>query len=160
PSPVVPRANVLTAEPWKGVSLAPLAPAELDQLLNAELRQDRITAAARTSDEVFLRRVTLDLTGRLPAASDVLSFAADRAPDKRAKEIDTLLDTRASARPWARFWRDVVTAKYPDRRQLVIVAAFERWLEDQFRANKPWDEIARAMLTAEGGVQIGNPDDK
>jgi hypothetical protein len=142
------------------VSLAPLAPAELDQLLNAELRQDKITAAARTSDEAFLRRVTLDLTGRLPSASDMLSFAADRDPDKRAKVIDKLLDSDAYARHWARFWRDVVTSKYTDRRQLAIVPAFERWLEDQFRANKPWNEIARAMLTADGGVQIGNPDDK
>src|SRR5690242_4473254 len=55
PSPVVPRSNVLTAEPWQNASFAPLTPAELDRLVTAEQREDKIKPAARTSDEAFLR---------------------------------------------------------------------------------------------------------
>src|SRR5579871_3149173 len=59
PSPVAPRSNVLTADPWDGVSADPLQPGELDRLIDAELRKDGIKPAPRISDEQFLRRVTL-----------------------------------------------------------------------------------------------------
>src|SRR5438067_1147390 len=71
PSPIAPRSNVLTAEPWKGVTIAPLSPAELDKLVAAELHSDNIKPAARTTDEAFLRRVSLDLTGKLPSPQEL-----------------------------------------------------------------------------------------
>src|SRR5690348_3479625 len=80
PSPIVPRSNVLTDAPWKGVPITPLSSADLDALVAAELREDKIKPAPTTTDEQFLRRVTLDLTGRLPSPQDVAAFAADRDP--------------------------------------------------------------------------------
>src|SRR5439155_1902323 len=97
PSPVVPRSNVLTPEPWKGASFEPLTPAELDRLVAAELQADKATPAPRTTDEAFLRRVTLDLAGTLPTPQDVQAFVADGDPAKRAKVIDKLLAGDASA---------------------------------------------------------------
>ncbi|HEY1377760.1 MAG TPA: DUF1549 domain-containing protein [Gemmataceae bacterium] len=155
PSPIVPRSNVLTAEAWNGVPIMPLSSAELDKLIAAELRDDGIKPAARTSDEAFLRRVSLDLTGRLPGTQELAEFLADRDPAKRSKAIDKLLAGDAFARHWARYWRDVVSAKYTDRRQLAMVPEFEKWLVEQFRDNKSWGDIAWAMLTAEGGLPIG-----
>src|SRR5207302_1643076 len=64
PSPIAPRSNVLTPEPWKGVPIAPLSAAELDKLIAGELREDHLKPAPRTTDEAFLRRVNLDITGR------------------------------------------------------------------------------------------------
>src|SRR4051794_14577901 len=75
PSPIVPRSNQLTAEPWNGVSITPLAPAELDKLLAAELWQDHIQPAAIVNDEGFIRRVSLDLTGRMPTLREISDFA-------------------------------------------------------------------------------------
>src|SRR6266478_5761605 len=82
PSPIVPRSNVLTAEPWKGVPIEPLSSADLDKLVAAELREDHIKPAARTSDEAFLRRVSLDLTGKLPTPTELTEFVHDRDPAK------------------------------------------------------------------------------
>src|SRR5205814_117253 len=134
--------------------------AELDRLVTAELRQDKIQPTARISDEAFLRRVTLDLTGKLPPAADIGAFVTDRDPDKRSKVIDKLLASDAYAKHWAKYWRDVVSAEYTDRRATAIVPAFERWLIEEFQANRPWNEIARDMLTAEGSVQLGTAESK
>jgi hypothetical protein len=155
PTPIVPRSNVLTAEPWKGVPIAPLSAADLDKLMSAELREDHIKPAARTSDEAFLRRVSLDLTGKLPSPSELTEFVRDKEPAKQSKVIDKLLASDAYARHSATYWRDVVSAKYTDRRQLALVPEFEKWLEKEFRDNKSWRDMTRAMLTAEGGIQIG-----
>jgi Protein of unknown function (DUF1549)/Protein of unknown function (DUF1553) len=155
PSPIVPRSNVLTAEPWKGVPIAALTAADLDKLVAAELRTDHIQPAARTTDEAFLRRVTLDLTGKLPTPSELAEFVRDKDPSKRAKVIDKLLASDAYAHHWADFWRDVMTARFTDRRQLALVPEFEKWLLKEFRENKSWRDMTRAMLTAEGSVPIG-----
>jgi hypothetical protein len=154
PRPIAPRSNVLTTEPWDGVPIAPLSPAELDGLVAAELREDRLQPAARTTDEQFLRRVSLDLAGHLPTPQELAGFLADRDPAKRSKVIDKLLASDAYAGHRAKYWRDVVSSKYTDRRQVGMVPAFEKWLTDQFKANKSWGDTAWAMLTAEGFVQI------
>src|SRR5205807_3839056 len=62
------------------------------------------------------------------------------------------------ARHWAKYWRDVVAARYTDRRAQALVPSFELWLVEQFKANKPWDATVRAILSAEGGIKIGEPD--
>jgi hypothetical protein len=155
PRPIVPKSNLLTPEPWNGVPIAPLSSAELDKLLTTELRQDRIKPAARIGDEAFLRRVSLDLTGKLPTPAEITEFAHDRDPANRSKIIDKLLASDAYSRHWATFWRDVIAAKYTDRRQLVMLPELEKWLATEFRENKSWRDITRAMLTAEGSVQLG-----
>jgi hypothetical protein len=154
-TPITPRSNVLTGEPWTGVPIAKLSPAELDKLLSAELREDHIKPAARTTDEAFLRRVSLDLTGRLPSPQEIADFVRDHDPAKRARLIDKLLAGDAYARHWAQYWRDVITSKYTDRRQLAMVPEFEKWLTTAFGENRSWRTITREMLTAEGGVAIG-----
>lgn len=152
--PIVPRSNVLTDEPWRGIAIAPLSSGELDELVASELRADKIAPAEKTSDEVFLRRVTLDLTGKLPTAAEIGAFVQDRDPTKRSKVIDKLLDSEAYSKHWAKYWRDVVSSSYTDRRQLGLVPELERWLVSQFQANTSWRDMTRSMLTAEGAVQI------
>jgi hypothetical protein len=159
PGPIVPRSNILSAEPWRGVPIAPLSPAELDKLVAAQLREDNIKPAARTTDEAFLRRVTLDLTGKLPSPTELTDFVTDCDPTKRSRVIDKLLASDAYASHSAKYWRDVITAKYTDRRAMGMVPAFEKWLTEQFKANKSWGDIAWSMLTAEGSVPYGGPND-
>ena len=84
-------------------------------MLAAELREDHISPAPRTNDEAFLRRVSLDLTGRLPSPQELTDFVQDRSADKRSKVIDKLLASDAYASHWAKYWRDVISAKYTDR---------------------------------------------
>src|SRR6185312_9796652 len=86
---------------WLKFSTAPLAPGEIDRLVAAELEKAGVTPAPRTTDEQFIRRVYLDLTGRLPVPADVTEFLADPAADKRARLIDRLLAGEDYARHWA-----------------------------------------------------------
>src|SRR5262245_62184993 len=66
-----------------------------------------------SDDTTFLRRVSLDLTGKLPEPDALRRFAADSAADKRARVIDELLKSDAYAVNWGRYWRDAVTYHTP-----------------------------------------------
>lgn len=153
-----PRSALLTAESWQKAPLTPLKPGELDALVAKELEENKIKPAPRTSDEQFIRRVTLDLTGELPLPADVTEFVADKDPSKRAKLIDRLLDSDEYARHWARYWRSVVSAHLTDFRGLIGARAYEEWMVKQLKKNVSWGEIARAMIAADGSVRFDQPD--
>jgi hypothetical protein len=116
----------------------------------------RVDAAFRQSlapavdDATFLRRVTLDLIGKLPAPEEVLRFAADPSPTKRPRRIDELLKSEAYAVNWARYWRDVVTYHTPASGNYLRWKLFDGWWADQLRRNRPWDQIVTALVTASG----------
>jgi hypothetical protein len=113
----------------------------------------KVTPAPRTTDEQFLRRVRLDLTGELPTPEEVAQFVADNDPHKRARLIDRLLAGDAYTRHWARYWRDAILSRATAQQAFLRIGrelAFEPWLYEQFRANRNWAEITRALITAEG----------
>jgi hypothetical protein len=101
-------------------------------------------------DDAFLRRVSLDLTGKLPEPDALRRFAADPAPDKRAKVIDALLATEAYAVNWGRYWRDTVTYHTPASANYLRWKLFDEWWTDQLRRNRPWNEVVTALVTASG----------
>ncbi len=157
-SPAAPPAKTktipLTSEAWRNAPVSPVTSEEIDRLVNKELQQNGVKPAALTTDEQFIRRVTLDLTGELPVPADVTEFAADKDPRKRARLIDKLLASEEFAQHWARYWRDVFTSRLTDFRSRALARAFEPWLKEQFQTNKNWGEITRALLTAEGGCRF------
>jgi hypothetical protein len=154
-SPDRPSARAaLTSDAWQNAPLSVARPDEIDRLIAHELQANNITPAPLTTDEQFVRRVTLDLTGHLPVPADVTEFVADRDPNKRAKLIDKLLDSDEYAQHWAEYWRDVVGARIADPRARLLIRPFELWMTDELKNNRGWDNIVRAMLTAEGGCQI------
>jgi hypothetical protein len=137
-------------EAWKTAPKQPLTPEELDQLLDRALKADKIAPSPRTTDEQFIRRVTIDLTGKLPVPADVEEFAASGDPQKRAKLIDKLLASDDFARHWARYWHDVIISRATDMRVRRTDGALEEWLTEKFKANKSWANIARDMIMAQG----------
>jgi hypothetical protein len=151
-----PTSVVLTDDDWSRVPRVAVTPARIDELFDAALATSTpgIQPAPLTTDEQFLRRVFLDLTGTLPTPAQQLAFVADTSRDKRAKEIDRLLDSDAHARHWARLWRDVVTARLTLRRSMGLTRAFEEWMYERLRAKDDWRSITRAMLTAEGELRF------
>ncbi len=151
--------GTLDAKDWLKASTKPLAKGEIDQLINAELAKVNVKAAGRTTDEQFIRRVYLDLTGRLPTPSDIAAFGQDGSSDKRLKLIDKLLDSNEYARHWGQYWRTVVTSRAElNFQSLPLVPHFERWLVEQFKANKGWDSITRDILTSSGKMLNAEPD--
>jgi hypothetical protein len=110
------------------------------------------------SDEQFIRRLMMDLTGSLPTPKQVLDFAADKSPDKRDKLVDTLLDSAEYSYYFANKWADVLRVKrrgQPDRARGTF--AFHAWIRDAVAADKPYDQFAREILSAVGDEVINPP---
>jgi len=112
------KSTLLKEEDWRRTSLKPIAAGEIDALISRERTARNIEPAALTTDEQFIRRVTLDLTGQLPEAADITVFVASTDSGKRPSLIDHLLDTDAYARHWARYWCDVVSCRITNRRSM------------------------------------------
>lgn len=129
---------------------------QVDVLLAEELFQsasDSVELAPRTGDEIFLRRVSLDLVGRLPSATEVTAFALDTSPDKRSAVVEQLLARPAYGRNWARYWRDVIFYRRGDDRALLAAGAAEEFLTSQFNQNAPWNQVAERFITATGDIR-------
>jgi hypothetical protein len=152
-----PAVTRLSNEAWANAPVSPTQPAEIDQLIAKELTTAKVEPAALTTDEQFIRRVTLDLTGHIPLPADVTEFVASKDSTKRAKLIDQLLESDEYARHWGRYWRDVIASKIVDRRDMILVKSFEEWMTKELKTNAKWDQITKAMLTADGEAPIDDP---
>lgn len=106
--------------------------------------------SAVVEDETFLRRVSLDLTGRLPDPEAVRRFVADTTPTKRARLVEELLQSDAYAVNWGRYWRDTVTYHTPASGNYLRWKLFDDWWATQFRRNRPWNEVVSALVTSSG----------
>lgn len=104
--------------------------------------------AGPATDDAYVRRVYLDLTGRVPDSAAVQAFISDSAVDKRKRLVDQLLDSPEYARHWGRYWRNVVFHKATANRRKVNPQAFEDWLADEFKRNTGWDRIVCEMISA------------
>ena len=107
-------------------------------------------AGPRADDAAFLRRVTLDLTGKLPDPAAIDKFVADASAEKRAKVVDELLASDAYAINWGRYWRDTVTYHTPASANYLRWKLFDAWWTDQLRNNRPWNEVVATLVTASG----------
>jgi Protein of unknown function (DUF1549)/Protein of unknown function (DUF1553) len=124
----------------------------IDAFIFADLETNGIAPAPPTTDWEFIRRVTLDFTGRIPAPERVLSFVADTAPDKRARLIDELLASPAWVDKWTMYLGDLYqnTANRPStgvNRSAAGRNAFYQWIKDSLTANKPYNQMATELIT-------------
>jgi hypothetical protein len=110
------------------------------------------------SDEVFARRVFLDITGTLPTPKQLTEFVADPDPAKRDRLVDRLLETPEYSYYFANKWADVLRVK---RRQEQDRArgtfAFHDWIRQQIAADTPYSEFVRGILTATGDERKSPP---
>src|SRR5262249_61927096 len=111
---------------------------------------DKSPLPSQTDDEAFLRRLYLDLSGKLPGAEEVRSFAVSTDSNKRARQIDRLLESDAYAVNWGRYWRDVLTYHTPASGNYLRWDLFDTWMIDQLRQNRTWGEIVTSLVTAVG----------
>jgi len=121
---------------------------QIDRLIAAGHRDYARLAAPVASDLEFLRRVHIDLTGRPPSATDARAFLADTSADKRTKLIDRLLASPEYARRMQEYFDVVLMDRRRD--QKVARAAWEEFLRSAFAANKPYDQLIREVLSADG----------
>jgi len=138
-------------KPKKTVEPPTLTPAKLDALVQSFLESTKAPAAATTTDVEFVRRIYLDVTGKLPTPEQTRSFVTSSKKEKRAELIESLLNSPEYAANWGRYWRDVI--RYHATNQnlgRVGLADLEKWLAEQIAKNRPWDEVTRDLITATG----------
>jgi hypothetical protein len=121
----------------------------VDAAVHARLRQMRIAPADVCSDEVFVRRVFLDLIGLLPAPAEVAAFVADQATDKRERCIDALLQRPEFAVAQAMAWAEVLRVDQ-ERMEAKGALRLTQWLQQAFAAGRPFDQVVRELLTSSG----------
>ncbi len=127
--------------------------AKVDRAIHEGLLEAGVGVAPPTNDEDFLRRVALDLAGRIPTPDQVLAFTASDDPAKRVKVVERLLDSDEYARNWSRYWRDVIFSRATNQRARLVQPRFEQWMTEQLRENTSWDLVATELLTANGDVR-------
>ena len=123
----------------------------IDDHVWAKLKTLGLTPSAECDDAKFLRRIHLDIIGRLPSPLEVRQFLADERSDKRLRAIDALLERPEYADHWAAKWADLLRPN-PYRVGIKSVVNYDNWLRDAFRTNKPYDQFVRELITADGSA--------
>ena len=123
----------------------------VDDLVLRKLEELRIEPSPLSSDAEFIRRAFLDAAGILPTPDEVRRFLADASPDKRARLIDALLARPEFVDYWAYKLSDLLLVS---SRSLPSNAmwAYYNWIRASVAANKPWDQMARELLTSSGNT--------
>jgi Protein of unknown function (DUF1553)/Protein of unknown function (DUF1549) len=127
----------------------------IDQLVEAKLQLLQIEPSPRSTDEEFLRRVFLDVIGKLPTPDEVRHFLASTDLHKRERLIDDLLERPEFADWWALKWTDRLGCNQRFVGKIGAVK-YHEWIREAMLANLPEDELVRTVLTASGG-NYGNP---
>lgn len=161
------REEVARATEYLGATLAERTTSELalvppqdiprknfiDNILFDRMGKDNIQSAPLCTDEEFVRRVYLDVTGRIPAATDVTNFLNNQNVNKREALVDSLVSTPEFVDKWTMFFgdlfqnnaRSVSIQRYSGGRD-----AFHKFIKDSLTANKRYDLMAREMIAATG----------
>jgi hypothetical protein len=124
----------------------------IDRLVNANLRRLNLSPSEKVDDAGFLRRVYIDIAGRLPTPAEARAFLSDSRAQKRSLLVDALLESPEWADLWALKWSDLLRV---DRRTLGFnnAHAYFQWIRSSMQSNLRWDEFARQLLQADGPLQ-------
>jgi hypothetical protein len=133
--------------------------ARIDRLIAARWAAAGVEPAPRADDATFLRRVYLDLAGRVPSVAEARAFLNDKAPDRRERLVETLLAGNGYANHFTNVWRALLLPEADAAFQVgVQKPVFELWLRRQFKENKGYDQMVRELLTVPFGDGRGGYD--
>jgi hypothetical protein len=124
----------------------------VDEAVCRKLRELNLEPSGACTDEEFVRRVYVDALGTLPAPEETRAFLESKDPDRRSKLIDAVLQRPEYGSIWALKLADVfmVRREHMQRKNTI---AFTQWLTEQFRENRPWDQLVTDLVTATGSPQ-------
>ena len=123
----------------------------IDELVWAKLKTLGITPSPPCQDHTFLRRAFLDIIGRGPTPQEARLFLDDKSENKREVLIDRLLADSEYAEHWANKWTDLLRPN-PYHVGIKATLAYDTWIRDTFRKNKPYDQFVRELITARGST--------
>ncbi|MEE3284231.1 MAG: DUF1549 domain-containing protein, partial [Planctomycetota bacterium] len=123
----------------------------IDSLVWKKLQRLRITPSKECSDEKYLRRVYIDIIGRVPTTEEATSFLDESKADRRRRLVDSLLEQPEYAEHWANKWADLLRPN-PYRVGIKAVLNYDAWVRRAFRQNMPYDQFVRELVTARGST--------
>lgn len=123
---------------------------QIDALLAKEWKAAGIQPNQPASDAVFLRRVYLDVIGRIPTADEAAAFLDSTDANKRAMLIDRLLASDGYVHHFFNYWADILRAQSNGIGNDLAAQAYLNYIRESLRANKPYDQFVRELVTSEG----------
>ncbi len=147
-APVKPAAPLGPIGPKDALLVAKM----IDEQVSRKLTEAKIAASPLCSDEEFLRRAYLDLTGVIPTSEKARTFLDNSDPQKRTKLIDDLLESPNFGRHLADIWQAKLLPRDSNNR-FILREPFVKWLESEFKKNTPWNQFATSLLAATGTVE-------
>ena len=126
----------------------------VDTHVHNKLHKLRMTPSEVCSDEVFVRRLYLDVIGLLPTAEETSDFLKDQNPSKRSKLIDKLLEKKEFTELWVMKFAELLQIQTDDNQGMSYKATllYFNWLKDRIANNVPMDKIVKELLTSKGGT--------
>jgi len=124
----------------------------VDTLIDDKLKKLRVAPSGLCTDEEFLRRATIDITGLLPTVAEHDRFLADPDPAKRAKLIDALLERPEFADIWVMKWAELLQIRSGGEVSYKSALVYYNWLRDQVLQNLPVNELVRQLVSSNGGT--------
>ena len=144
------RATVPLGAP---VDLLPPEKNYVDRLVFKKLKALGLPPSETSTDSEFLRRVTIDIAGRIPTLEEAETFLADKDSKKRERLIDRLLDSPDYADFFAQKWASILRNRVEQNVDRGGNFRFHDWIRQSLIRNKPYDEIVREVVTASGDVR-------
>ena len=146
-APVAPR--VVKLPPTKNGLKNPV-----DRFLQPYFAKQGVKEKKLVDDRTFLRRIYLDLIGLLPTPEQYGTFAEDKDPAKYEKAVDALLaNDEHYMQHWISFWNDAFRNSYTRQYHGGNKYRLTNWLKASLKANKPYDQLAREVLSPNAGDQ-------
>lgn len=119
----------------------------IDRRILARWDAQKVTPTSDADDTAFVRRVSLDLVGRIPSGAEVRTFLNDAMPEKRAKLVARLVDSAAHARHAASFWRQQWIPQANTPQFALLADEMDEWLAYQLRKGVSYDRLVRELMT-------------
>ena len=129
----------------------PSSTKHLDRHINAVLKREGIQPSEMSKDTEFLRRIHLDMTGKIPTPEEVLDFLKDGSPNKRQKKIEHLLQSEAYLNYWTELWVTWLIGRRGDNDERRI--GLTSWVRDALRKNMPYNQFVQELIAADGELR-------
>ncbi len=124
---------------------------QLDAVLAKDWAANKLQGNPQTDDNTFVRRIYLDVIGRIPTTRETEEFLNSKDTSKRAKLIDKLLASEAYVQHFFNYWADVLRVTSNGNQTGAITgAAYANFVKDSLRKNQPYDQFVREMVASQG----------
>ena len=128
----------------------------VDELVQARWRDLHLLPSQPCSDEVFLRRVYVDLIGMLPTTQERSEFLAETDSEKRSKLVDALLARPEFQDIWVMKWAEMLQIRTVNGVSPKGLQLYDRWLRERIHSGVTIDQVVQELIPATGGT-FDNP---